>query len=142
VDLTCRHSHLIEVRRTDNRGKGGRGVFAVGAIAAGELIERVPVLLIPKNQVFGPDPIARRAARISWYVFDWVGVTKRDYVALALGYGSIYNHSPNANARYEREAPDVLSFIAVRDIAGGEEITINYRGQPDDPTSPGFEVKG
>ena len=31
-------------------------------------------------------------------------------------------------------------FTALRDIAAGEEITVNYNGEPDDETPVGFEV--
>ena len=138
----CRQSELIEVRRAENRGKGGRGVFAIRDIAAGTVFERVPVLLVPKNQVFAMEPdTPSPAPTISWYVFDWDGMTKRDYVALALGYGSIYNHSYEPNARYRREPPDLLEFVALRDIRGGEEILINYHGEPDDRRAVEFEVR-
>jgi uncharacterized protein len=141
IEPICTQSDLIEVRRVINRGRGGRGVFALRDIAAGTLIERVPVILIPKAQVFGSSELAKRAARISWYVFGWEGETKRPYVALALGYGSIYNHSPRANARYQKEAPDVMEFLAVRDINPGEEITINYNGDPNDERAMEFDVR-
>ena len=124
-------SDAIEVRRVVNRGKGGRGVFSRREIAAGELLERVPVLLLPRTQVFGPGDIAARAARISWYVFDWLP-TKRGYVALSLGYGSIYNHSETPCADYAMEMPDIMTFTALRGIAAGEEITISYRGEATD----------
>ncbi|HEY2589559.1 MAG TPA: SET domain-containing protein [Tepidisphaeraceae bacterium] len=135
----CRQSDIVEVRRLDNRGRGGRGVFAVRDIPAGAVIERAPVLLIPREQVFGDSPEARRGARISWYVFDWKGITKRNYVALVLGYGSIYNHSLTPNARCEPEPPDVMGFHATRDIAAGEEITINYNDGFPDSRSLGFD---
>ena len=132
-------SDVVEVRRATNRGKGGRAVVARRDVAAGELLERVPVLLIPRTQVFGPHDIAKRAARISWYVFSWLP-TKRDYVALSLGYGSIYNHSETPNAEYHMEMPDIMRFTALRDIAAGEEITINYRGDETNKTDVGFEI--
>jgi SET domain-containing protein len=135
----CHPSDLIEVRRADNRGRGGRGVFAVRDIPQGTLIERVPVLLIPKSQVFGHSSIAKNAARISWYVFDWIG-GKRKSVALALGYGSIYNHSETPNARYVSDPPDVMEFVAIRDIAADEEIFINYQGEGEAPHPLGFDV--
>jgi hypothetical protein len=137
----CRQSELIEVRRAENRGKGGRGVYAIRDIPAETLIERVPVLLIPKNQVFGDPAEPSPSPAISWYVFDWSGITKREYVALALGYGSIYNHSYTPNARYRKVPPDVLEFVALRDIAAGEEILINYHGEPEDKRPVGFEVQ-
>jgi SET domain-containing protein len=138
--VVCQPSDLIEVRRLDNRGRGGRGVFAMRDIPADTVIERVPVILIPREQVFGTTPEAKRSARISWYVFDWEGITKRKYVALALGYGSIYNHSYAPNARYKPQAPDILEFTSLRAIAAGEEITINYHGKPDDARPVEFDV--
>lgn len=130
-----RQSNLVEVRRLDNRGRGGRGVFAVSDIASGTLIERVPVILIPTAQVFGDADTQQHNACVSWYVFSWEGMTKRSYVAMALGYGSIYNHSFTPNAKYVKVAPDVLEFHSIGNITAGEEILINYNGdiEPDRP---------
>ena len=61
----------------------GLGVFAACDIAADELIERCPVLVMTKSDVWQADSLLSR------YVFSW-GKAK---VALALGYGSLYNHS-------------------------------------------------
>lgn len=122
-----------------HRGKGGRGVFARRDIAAGEIFERAPVLLIPRAQVFGPGEAAQRAARISWYVFSWIN-TRRDYVALALGYGSIYNHSETPNARYRMHLPDVMEFFALRPIRAGEEITVDYHGDDGHGKPLGFDT--
>jgi uncharacterized protein len=139
--VLSRQSDLIEVRRAENRGKGGRGVFAARDISIGIIFERVPVLLIPRNQVFPTEPgEPSPSPAISWYVFDWAEMTKRDYVALALGYGSIYNHSYEPNARYRREAPDMLEFVALVDIRAGDEILINYHGEPDDRRPVDFEL--
>ncbi len=139
--LLCRQSDLIEVRRAEDRGRGGRGVFARVDIAADTLLERVPVILLPHNQIFGDPPHGQRSAAISWYVFDWTGMTKRDYVAVALGYGSIYNHSFSPNARYTRVAPDLIDFHAIKPIAAGEEVLINYHGEPTETRSVDFDVK-
>lgn len=137
---TFRQSDAVEVRRDKAKGRGARGVYARRAIVADELIERVPVLLIPKAQVFGDTQVSRNAARISWYVFEWKVETKRPYVALALGYGSIYNHSFQPNAVYRCVAPDALEFVALRAIEPGEEILINYNGRPDDMTPMDFPI--
>ncbi|HJN65554.1 MAG TPA: SET domain-containing protein-lysine N-methyltransferase, partial [Pirellulales bacterium] len=61
-------------------------------------------------------------------------------VALALGYGSLYNHSYNPNARYDDARGQIKVFTAICDITEGTEITINYNGDPDDPTDVGFAV--
>jgi hypothetical protein len=100
------------------------------------------VLLVPKTQVFGDTKHAQNAARISWYVFDWKVPTKREYVALALGYGSIYNHSYSPNASYKCVAPDAIEFVAIAAIEPGDEITINYNGDPADKTAMSFQLAG
>jgi SET domain-containing protein len=137
---TFRQSDAVEVRRDTAKGRGARGVYARRAIAADELIERVPVILIPKSQVFGDNAVSRNAARISWYVFSWNVPTKREYVAVALGYGSIYNHSFTPNAVYRCVAPDGIEYRSLRPIAAGEEILINYNGRPDDLTPMYFPM--
>jgi len=72
------------------------------------------------------------------YVFDWGKGT----VALALGYGSLYNHSYAPNARYDDEGQRTKIFTALRDIEAGEEITVNYNGHEDDQSPVGFDVIG
>lgn len=136
-----RQSDAIEVRRVTNRGKGGRAVFARRALRAGEIFERVPVLLVPKEQVFGSREIAQRAGvAVSWYVFTWINPDE-ELVALSLGYGSIYNHSELPNAKYRMHLPDIMEFFTLREIKAGEEITINYRGDAAHvKTELGFDV--
>lgn len=112
-------SVLIEIRNI--RGKG-RGVFARVLIPEGTVFERVPLLVIPAAEVLeGEDNRV-----LQDYVFEY----KKD-VALALGYGSLYNHSYNPNARYDDAGRQIKEFRALRDIHPGEEITINYNGAED-----------
>jgi SET domain-containing protein len=122
-------SNAIEVKRI--KGKG-RGVFARRAIREGELIESVPVLVLPAHEVEN----AWGWSGLGNFCFVWA----RGQVAVALGYGSLYNHSYRPNARYEDVAPRTKQFRALRDIASGEEITINYNGTPDDTGDVGFVV--
>ena len=110
---------LITVKRVPGKG---RGVFAVRDIARDAQIERVPVIVIPTQDVYSDEG----DGKLSEYVFEWGANT----VALALGYGSLYNHSSNANARYEDDGQQTKVYIAVRRIKAGEEITINYNGEP------------
>lgn len=126
--MAFRHSVAIEVRRV--KGKG-RGVFATRPIRSGELIERVPVLVLPVRELEEGAP-----PRLAAYCFQW----GRDTIALALGYGSLYNHSFRPNARYEDVGPQTKLFSALRDIAAGEEITVNYNADPDDASPVDFEV--
>lgn len=54
--------------------------------------------------------------------------------AVALGYGSLFNHDNPASLRYEADPGNLsLRFIATRDIAAGEELTINYNAPQGKP---------
>jgi uncharacterized protein len=49
---------------------------------------------------------------------------------IAFGFGSLYNHSAEPNARYEKNfVRDELEVFALTEIAAGDEITLNY-GRP------------
>lgn len=75
------------------------------------------------------------------YIFEWQPEGRRECCA-ALGYLSLYNHSFSSNCEYvmdyERQA---MSIHTVRNIAAGEEITINYNGDWDDPSPLWFETR-
>lgn len=122
------HSDLVYVKKV--RGKG-RGVFAKGPIRKGAVVERVPVLLVPvKDLVDGwANPTLRK------YFYLW----NRTHVAITLGYGSLYNHSFEPNALYEH-GDGVMIYRALRDIDRGEEITVNYNGDPEDQSAVEFKV--
>ena len=98
----------------------GRGVFAAQSFDAGDVVEDCPVLLVATDAVV--------AIGLDGYCFEWDG----ERYALALGYGSLYNHSWDPNARYDQDhGASLVSYSALRSIAPGEEITINYRGDPE-----------
>jgi SET domain-containing protein len=121
-------SNLVRIKRV--KGKG-RGVFARQAIAKGTVIEKVPVMVIPNSAFVGAkaNPFRRKI------FFEWGEST----VAMVLGYGPIYNHSYMPNACYEHGTM-TMTYRALRDIADGEEITINYNFDPGDRSPVGFEV--
>ena len=112
----------------------GLGVIARRAIRRGELIERVPLLILSAEEY------ARGVDRslLAGYVFAWGD----GQYALALGYGSIYNHSYRPNAAYEDDDPPAQAkrFVALRAIKEGEEITVNYNGDPASRVRVWFEV--
>lgn len=123
--MTFQQSDLVEVKRI--RGKG-RGVFARRFIPAETVIERVPVLTVPAEDL--------EATALAGHCFVW----GRDTVGLPLGYGSLYNHSYRPNACQEDRAPQTKIFRALRDIQPGEEITINYTGTDEGSCDVGFPV--
>jgi len=62
---------------------------------------------------------------------------------MALGLGSLHNHSYHANTIFERDFDgQLIVFKAAKPIRQGEELTINYNGETDDqtPIHEGFGV--
>jgi len=99
----------------------GRGVFAARPFGAGDVVEECPVVLFRKP--YGALHKELKTLAFHWEVPEGRAATQ----ALALGYGSLYNHSNPANLRYETDGAALLiRFIAARGIAAGEELTINY----------------
>jgi SET domain-containing protein len=124
-------SRHIQVGQSPRKG---RGVYARGPITAGQLIERVPVLVLPAEQCAAIDQTL-----LYNYVYGW-GLSGNSY-ALPLGMGCLYNHSYRPNARYAMDAEaDTMDFLALRDIEAGEEIRVNYNGHPQDRSPLWFEV--
>ncbi len=121
---------FLVVARTDGKG---RGVFTNIDIKKGKRIELCPMIVFNAN-----DREQINDTFIYEYYFEW-GISGRKG-ALALGFGSLYNHSYSPNARY---LPDfnlnVLEFVSIRDIDAGEEITVNYNYDPDDITPVWWE---
>jgi SET domain-containing protein len=112
---------------------GGRGVFTFEPISAGSLLEICPVILIPEEQVE-----AIHKTVLHDYYFLWGPEEKQ--AVIALGFGSLYNHSFQPNAEYEVDQDNLsLNFYALRDLQPGEEITVNYNGDPDDSSPVWFE---
>lgn len=69
-------------------------MFCTEDILADSVIEICPILIIPGEQ-------AREIVRgyiLYEYYFEW----KKDSIALALGYGSLYNHAATPNAFLKR----------------------------------------
>lgn len=111
--------------------RGGRGVFTAEALAEGSLIEICPALVLPAEEL----PVIH-ASSLHDYYFLW----SEGRCAIALGYGSIYNHSSAPNAEYDMDyEQQTIDFYCIRDIAVGEEITINYISGGNERTELWFE---
>jgi hypothetical protein len=92
------------------------GVFATKDFAPHEIIEECPVI------VFAP-PITNTREMISNKEFYWDSQRH----ALALGYGSLYNHADQPNATFINDyINQILCITAAKPIASGTEILINY----------------
>lgn len=109
------------------------GVFAARAIETGEVIEICPVIVFPKAELEHV-----RKTVLDDYYFDWGD--DGEWFAVALGYGSLYNHAYEPNAEYGMDfEAKTIDIYCIRDIAAGEEILINYNGTVDDRSTVWFE---
>lgn len=95
-------------------------------IKKGSTIEVVPLLLMSMKEF---DLI--KQTKLYYYFFEYTN----NHFAIALGYGSLYNHSYDPNARYLYSYKNKQLIIkAIKDIKKGEEIFFNYNYYPDDKT--------
>lgn len=108
----------------------GKGVFASKNIKKGEIIEVAPILILEFS-----DFIDTKWNLLFEYYF-WMD----DFVVLALGYGSMYNHSPNPNSKYKiNSRTKTITFTASKDIKKDEEISFNYKKSLKSKTPLWFE---
>lgn len=113
----------------------GRGVFTKEAIPAGTTIEVSPVLVLSNSDTQIAD-----TTKLHNYIFLW-GV-RETRSCVALGYCSIYNHSYEPNCEYEMDFDaETMAIKTRRAIKKGEELQINYNGDPEDVSSVWFDVK-
>ena len=112
----------------------GRGVYAGRDIKKDEIIEKCPVIEVPKHDVSN----LRESIFVTY--FFYFGKNK-DRLVIALGFGSIYNHSYEANARYKISRTEkTLDFVALKNIKKDDEITVNYNPNPKDKSPLWFEA--
>ncbi len=100
----------------------GRGVFANKKYKKGDCIEICPVIIFSKKSVGHIDN-----TELAKYYFEW----GEDHTkgAIALGLGSLYNHSFESNAEFEQDFKrEVVKITAITTIPKNTEITINYNG--------------
>ena len=124
---------MLSVRKSPIGGRSALGVFADRPFGVGETIEVAYVIIIPRDE-------SRLLATTSLdsYIFQWGG----GCTAVALGLGSLYNHSYTPNAQYHQDTRNrQLEFTAISPISAGEEITINYNGNPESRAPIWFDVR-
>ncbi|CAH0999253.1 hypothetical protein LEM8419_00550 [Neolewinella maritima] len=102
---------------------GQRGVYTAAAISAGSVVELAPVIVLTA---------AERTVIHDTLLHDYYFIWDGDGAALALGYGSLYNHGPDPNLDYEMDYDFAqIRFTALRDISAGEELLIDYMAGDD-----------
>jgi SET domain-containing protein len=115
----------------------GRGVYAKRDIKKDKIIESCPIIEVPKHDMSN----LKESILVTY--FFYFGKNK-ERLAIALGFGSIYNHTYKPNAMFKIKPKDmIIDFIALNDIKKDDEITFNYYNcsKPKDKKSPlWFEV--
>ena len=97
----------------------GWGVFTNQKIKKGTIIEEcvIPYEVIPIN-----------SRVLLNYRYVWPSREKPTSFCIALGFGSIYNHSnekPSINWKIN-EKERIMTFTAIRNINANEELLFNY----------------
>ena len=108
-------------------------MYCTEDIARDSVIEICPIIVLPGEQ-------AREIVRgyvLYEYYFEW----KKDSIAIALGYGSLYNHSEHPNAIFEPDYKgQYIIFRSLMEIPAGQEIVVDYHaGNPDEKVW--FEIR-
>jgi SET domain-containing protein len=98
----------------------GLGVFASDKISEGEVFEVCPILDIGMKR-------GESSPVLMDYRFNWPQGNEWDKQVVGLGYGSLYNHSANANANWRSNIEDnTFEFYATKEIQPGQEIFVWY----------------
>ena len=114
--------------------RGGRGVFTTIALEKSSIIEVSPVIVIPPVDV----PKIHETILHDFY-FLWGDDEKS--AAIALGFGSLFNHAIYPNLDYEMDFElNTISFVALQDIDPWTELTINYNGKSGDSQEVWFKI--
>jgi SET domain-containing protein len=111
----------------------GRGVYAAEVIPSGTLIHISPVLIFPQDpphaKTSSGDPMESSQIEnhekqiLSHYTYTW-GANEQ---ALALGLGSMFNHSRHNNVGFLLNKPEqIISYLTLREVSAHEELCISY----------------
>ena len=122
----------LVIKNTEGKG---RGIFTENLIPADTIVEVSPVIVMPQE-----DRTHLDQTLLHDYIFEW-GHDKSQ-CCMALGLVPVYNHNYESNCEYFMDyETETIMIKTVRDIAAGEELTINYNGDWDDEKPVWFETE-
>lgn len=99
----------------------GLGVFTSAPIAKGEMILAERVIFVPVVEVTSPSLL------FDEYSFAW---GEDEDAAIPVGISMLINHAAEEQANVVwRDKDEVIEWIALRDIAPGDELLHNYNGR-------------
>lgn len=98
----------------------GKSVFTAEIINVDDVIEACPVIMIPETE---------KSLIHKTVLHDYYFIWPTGGIIIALGYGSIYNHSrkPNAQVVFDLDNDEMI-VQCLRIINPGEEVLIDYAG--------------
>ena len=96
----------------------GLGVFATKDISPNEIVEECPVIIVDEAGEHRENTTTLFDRKFSW---------NKKQSAIALGYGSLYNHSKKFSAEFFLDHKNnLIKIAATKPILAGEEILIDY----------------
>lgn len=99
---------------------GGRGVFAGKPFKKGDIVEVCPVIIDKRSLIDAKSNLIN-------YTFSAGKDGDVENVAIAFGYGSLYNHSDSNNVRWQVDpGKKIITFEALRGINKDEELLVTY----------------
>ena len=114
----------------------GRGVVARRAFRRYEVVESASVVVLSAEEW-----AAIEGTILGQYAFRWGD--EGGQRAMALSIASFFNHSYTPNTCPKLRIDDLrIDFLAMDDIAAGDELTFNYNGRPSDNSSLWFMPAG
>lgn len=119
----------FEVRKTKSKGWG---IFALRNFDVNELVESSPVVIMT-----GEEMILLNQTKLHDYIFHW----EDGMCCMALGNVPIFNHAAPSNCEYFQDYDNgIIEIKTVKKILAGEELTINYMGDPDTKEAVWFKA--
>lgn len=115
---------MLIIKNTKDKG---RGVFSRRTFNKNQVVHTCPVIVLDRK-----DSQVARDTLLNTYLFDWPSENESldenwSASAVALGFGSLFNHSEKPNMKWEirREKLEIV-FRSIRPIKMNEELVFNY----------------
>jgi hypothetical protein len=96
------------------RNKMGRGVYADCSYIKGAIVDRCPIIFVPKREIDSEGVLIH-------YVYD----LGRGRLGVVCGNGMLYNHAEDPNLAYWVSGAHMV-YTATRPIMGGDQLFIDY----------------
>lgn len=119
--------------------KKGKGAIAKKHIKKGTIVDVAYVIPIPNKEY---EKVSKTVLYNYCYIWEDPKHKPEYKNAITLSISQFINHSYQPNLKYLYDYKDKsIEFSAIRDIAQGDELTVNYNGLVEDHSPMWFEVE-